>query len=46
MEPGLLVAVAAVLLAVIGALAAMFGSDSRDPAEDDWHHDTRSHAQI
>jgi hypothetical protein len=46
MQPEILVAFAAVVLAAIGAFAAMFGADTRDAAENDWHHDTRSRAQI
>ena len=46
MEPGILVAVLAIILAAIGALAALFGADSREPADDDWQPSGHSRAQI
>jgi len=46
MEPGILVALVAILLAAIGAIAALFGADSREPADDDWQPSNHSRAQI
>jgi hypothetical protein len=46
MEPGILVAVVAIVLAAIGALAALLGADSREPAGDDWQPNGLSRAQI
>jgi hypothetical protein len=46
MGPEILVAAIAILLAAIGALAALFGADSRDRADDDWQSSGRTRAQI
>ncbi len=46
MEPGILVAAVAIILAAIGALAALFGADSRELTEDDWQPNDHSRAQI
>jgi hypothetical protein len=46
MEPTILVAAFAILLAAIGALAALFGADSREPADDDWQQNGHSRASI
>lgn len=46
MDSEIVVAVAAFVLASIGALAAMFGTDSRDQVDDDWRHNTHTRAQI
>jgi hypothetical protein len=46
MEPGILIAIVAIILAAVGALAALFGADSREPADDDWQPNHHSRAQI
>jgi hypothetical protein len=46
MEPTIVVAAFAIILAAIGALAALFGADSREPADDDWQPSGHSRASI
>jgi hypothetical protein len=46
METALFILVVMTFLAVFGVIAMVFGTDSREWLEDDWHHESRSRAQI
>lgn len=46
MGPEILIAVIVIVMAMVGALAATMGRDTRDSADDDWRMSHQTRAQI